>query len=441
MDVSRFTSTTFCQRKQETIRTKLTPDCFSLLFSYPTSAIIAKYMFPKDMRIDHIYRHFMCEDGKKFSRLTKLQSRVAALAFAIPALSPSLEEAERPEKLELPLDFVCRDRGKVVMRSDWSEQAMWFTLDARPDGFLIGHDVCSRGSFVLNASGRSWGLCPEWKWFYESTDYSLPSINDIGQMNKAPFVKLLDVVKGPRDSTFASADITYAYNWMWSSWAKEGEDYSKHGFEPEPNDPRDFGYNVWWAPHKLFDERNVAFVGLFQWRKRFAAVEKVLRSAMMVRSEKPFLLITDDVKKDEEEHKYSWAMTTPTDIQLNSFDGEDAILSETGGCGRRFLVRSLCRGDKEMECQHRLIEKANKSARTTETIRQLVISCRSTEVKLIFFLFPLPTASSTPPETSWEDDGKLRVYNPEDQETVLISFGAGDDGATSMEVVETDSEV
>lgn len=382
----------------------------------------------------------MCEEGRKFSRLTKLQSRIAVLAFAIPALSPNLEEAECPEKLELPLDFVCRDRGKVVMRSDWSEQAMWFTLDARPDGFLIGHDVCSRGSFVLNASGRSWGFCPEWKWFHESTDYSLPSIDGVGQINKAPFAKLLDVSAGPCSSTFASADITYAYNWMWTSWAREGEDYSKHGFEPEPNDPRDFGYNVWWAPHKLHDERNVAFVGLFQWRKRFATVEKVLRSTMMVRTKRPFLLIADDVKMDDAEHKYSWAMTTSIDVQLDSFDGEDAILSETERCGRRFLIRSLCKGNNELECQHRLIEKTNKSASMIETVRQLVISCHATEVKFLFFLFPLPTASSAPLDTSWEDDGMLKVHDPENDETVLVSFGVGKNGEMSMEVVEVDPE-
>lgn len=383
----------------------------------------------------------MCEDGKKFSRLTKLQSRIAVLAFAIPALSSNLEEEECPEKLELPLNFVCRDRGKVVMRSDWSERAMWFTLDARPDGFLIGHDVCSRGAFVLNANGRSWGCCPEWKWFYESTDYSLPSIDGIGQMNKAPFVKLLDVSEGSCGSTFASADITYAYNWMWTSWAREGENYSKDGFELEPNDPRDFGYNVWWAPHKLFDERNVAFVGLFQWRKRFASVEKVLRSTMMVRTKRPFLLIVDDAKKDNEEHKYSWAMTTPTDIQLDSFDGKDAILSETDGFGRRFLVRSLCPGGSGLECHHRLIEKTNKSAGATETVRQLVMSCHASEVKFIFLLFSLPTLSCSPPETHWEDDGYLRVHDPENEETVLISFGVGENGETSMKVVDVGSEI
>lgn len=395
-------------------------------------------MFPKDPLIDHIYRHYMCENGKPWSRLTKVQSRIVALTFAIPALSMNLEEPEAPDRLNLPLDFVCRDRGKVTMRSDWSETAMWFTLDARPDGFLIGHDVCSRGAFVLNADGRSWGFCPEWKWFDESQDYSLPCIDDIGQKNKAPFVKLLNVSHGACASTMASADITYAYNWKWTSWAKEGEDYSKRGWELEPNDPRKFGYNVWWAPYKLYDERNVAFVGLYQWRKRFATVEKVLRSTMLVRATRPYVIIADDMKKDDQVHKYSWAMTTHTDIELESFDGRDAILVESEGSGRRFLVRALCDNDYAFECSFRSIEKLNKSDSKHDHASQLVLSCTASEVNFKFLLFSLPKAESTPLETTWlQNDNVLQVRDPETGQSQNISFCTGDNGETSMKVLET----
>lgn len=412
--------------------------CLYWYQSYPTSAIMTKYMFPRDPLVDHIYRHFMCENGKPWSRLTKVQSRMAALTFAIPALSMNLGEPEAPDRLDLPLDFVCRDRGKVIMRSDWSEDAMWFTLDARPDGFLIGHDVCSRGAFVLNANGRSWGFCPEWKWFDQSNDYSLPCIDDVGQKNKAPFVKLLNVSHGACGSTMASADITYAYNWKWTSWAKEGEDYTKRGWEVEPNDPRDFGYNVWWAPYKLFGEKNVAFVGLYQWRKRFASVEKVLRSTMLVRATRPYVIISDDVKKDNEEHKYTWAMTTPNDIELESFDGTDAILVESGGDGRRFLVRSLCGEKHNLECSFRNMETCNKSSLKQDHASQLMFTCTALQVKFKFLLFSLPKAESTALETVWvQKDSVLRVRDPETAQSQNICFCVGDNGETSMKVLET----
>lgn len=404
---------------------------------YPTSAIIAKYMFPKDPLVDHIYRSYMCEGGRPWSRLFKVQSRIAALTFAIPALSTELKESVQIETLGLPLDFICRDRGKVTMRSDWSENAMWFTLDARPDGFLIGHDVCSRGAFVLNASGRSWGFCPEWKWFDESNDYSLPTIDGVGQKNKAPFAKLLDVSHGASGSTLASADMTYAYNWMWTSWAKEGDDNKTKGWEIEPNDPRDFGYNVWWSPYKLYGERDVAFVGLYQWRKRFATVEKVLRSTMMVRTIRPFVIVSDNVKKDDNMHMYSWGMTTPSDVQLESFDGKDAILAETDGSGRRFLVRSLCPEYIKLECSFRSIEKLNKSDSKHDHACQLMFSCTTNYAKFIFFLFSLPFEESTAPDTVWIEENLLQVSDTETGQVRSVSLCTGDDGTTSMKILET----
>lgn len=378
----------------------------------------------------------MCEKGKKFGRLNKLQSRVAVLAFAIPALSVNLEAPECPERLGLPLDFVCRDRGKVIMRSDWSENAMWFTLDARPDGFLIGHDVCSRGTFVMNADGRSWGFCPEWKHFYESTDYSLPCIDGAGQLHKAPFVKLLDVFHGSCNSTFASADITYAYNWTWTTWAKEGEDYSKKGYEIEPNDPRDFGYNVWWAPNKLYGERNVAFVGLYQWRKRIATVERVMRSAMLVRASRPYVIISDRLKKDNEEHEYSWAMTTPDDVVLLSFDGRDAILTETEGNGRRFMIRSIGEIKGNLDCSFRVVDKLDEKADRDEKARQVVFKCKATAVNFIFVLYSLPYETSEAPVTTWNIKSQLlEVFQPETGETQRISFTEGDRGESVMKVI------
>lgn len=383
----------------------------------------------------------MCEKGKKFGRLNKIQSRLVALAFAIPALSENFDEPEKPHELSLPLNFVCRDRGKVIMRSDWTEDAMWLTLDARPDAFLIGHDVCSRGVFVLNADGRAWGFCPEWKWYTESCDYSLPRIDGVGQMHKAPFVKLLDVTDGECGSTYASTDLTYAYNWTWTTWAKEGQNFRKQGYEPEPSDPRDFGYNVWWAPTKLYGERNVAFVGLHQWRKRFATVEKVTRSAMLVRAARPFTIVADNVKKDDEEHEYAWAMSTPDDVQLVSFDGTDAILTETEGSGRRFLIRSLCLDNVELQCSFHALEKLGETANRDDKARQIVLRCHANGVKFIFLMFSLPTAEFKAPETAWIEEGKLlEIHDQQTQETQRIEFGESESGAIEMKVLPVAQE-
>lgn len=300
-------------------------------------------------------------NGNPYARLGKIQCRLSALLFAIPSTSQDLEENGAPENLFLPLDFVCRDRGKMVMLSDWSENSLSFTFDARPDAFLIGHDTCSRGAFVLNARGRNWGYCPEWKWFRRSSDYSTPMIDNRGQELKAPLVNLTTTETNAK-SSFASSDLTYAYNWRWTENARQGQDFSKDGSEIETSDPRDFGFNPWWGPHKLHGENEIAFVGLHIWRKRFNNVRKVTRSVMLVRDENPFVLIADDVDKgDDRDHEYTWAMTTPGDVKLDSFDGEKAVLGEHGRSSTRQLVIQNVTVGMSLECHFREIERPDKA--------------------------------------------------------------------------------
>lgn len=404
------------------------------LESYPTSAVIAKYMFPKDLLVDHVYRRFICEYGKKYSRFVKIQCRLPVLAFALPIL-PDMNDYEAPEKLKLPLDFVCRDRGKVVVRSDWSENALWFTLDARPDSFLIGHDTCSRGAFVLGIGQRNWGHCPEWKWFRECSDYSLPLIDGKGQELKAPSAKLIEVLKDDR-FCFASVDLTYAYNWKWSTWAKEGQDFSKQGYEPERNDPKDFGYNIWWAPHRLFGERHVGFAGLFVWRKEIAKVERVMRSALLIRAKLPYVVIADNLKKDDEEHLYTWAMTTPKNVCFDGFDGNLAILKTEEENSKLLVIRNLSADINDLECSFRKIEK-NEKMPDTEGANQIIFSTRAVAVQFRFVMYAVEQEKITCLEPQWSEDSDcLSIRNQDYDETIKISISEGEYGETKMSVID-----
>lgn len=101
---------------------------------YATSAIVAKFMFPKCNTIDFVYRHLMCNDGRNYSRLSKYQTRTHTACFALPAFDERMEtEGIHSPDSDLPLTFICRDRGKVIVRSGWESCAMSVTLDARPD--------------------------------------------------------------------------------------------------------------------------------------------------------------------------------------------------------------------------------------------------------------------------------------------------------------------
>lgn len=383
-------------------------------------------MFPKDLVVDHVYRRFISENGAKYSRLAKGQCRLPVLAFAIPALDIDLEESEIPKKLNLPLDFKCPSRGKIVMRSDWSDSCLWFTFDARPDCYLIGHDTCSRGAFVVNSKGRCWGFCPEWNIYTSCSDFSLPMVDNVGQEIKAPFVKMIESSEG-KCFTYASADLTYAYEWKWSNWARKGADLTSQGFEKEVNDPRSFGHNVWWAPHKIYDEHDVGFVGLYVWRKRIAEVETITRSTMMVRANNPFVVIADNVKKDDAEHEYSWRMTTPYDVELEGFDGTEAILKENNGIGRRFVIRYVGKQNCDLQCYFRTIAKDKEKVSEEQRPGQVVFSCKSADgIQFVFLLYSRDEEIGKLDHSWNEDENVLDVVDHGSGETSKIRTSRGE---------------
>lgn len=412
-------------------------------FPFPTAAFIAKYMYPKDPVIDYAYRHYLRDHGIEYQRVRTSQTRWAANVFAYPSLYGSMSSAERDfhdaTDLKLPLTFHCNDRGKVIMKSDWTQTALSFTLDARPDGFLIGHDTASRGAFVLNANGRRWADCPEWNLFKESSDFSLITIDGVGQLAKAPFVKLLGCIEGKLGSTFTSADLTYASNYTWSQWAKPQVDMSRDGWEHEPHDPRDFGMTAWWLPKKLYDEPNVGFTGLYQWRKRFNSVANVSRSALMVRdTDLPFVVMCDNAVKDRDEHEYAWCMTTPEDIVLESFDGRDAILGEKGDGCRLLLVRILeSEGVEKVDCSLSPFSKPDPKRKLSDgslvqiSFGRLQFKYTAKEMQLKLGFFPLPSSSTKLPMTTWSKGREVLSVNS----STKIRFTSTSSKATTMEVL------
>lgn len=417
---------------------------------YPGGFITAKYAYPKDPVVDFVYRHYLRQNGKEYHRLSKTQTDWMAALFALPALNETLasnspdQDVHAATECGLSKTFTCFNRGKVIMRSDWSQQALSFVLDARPDGFLIGHDAPSRGAFVLHAHGRSWAACPEWNLHKQSTYYSLITVDGIGYLPKAPWVKLLSSIEGAKESTFAAADLTYAANYEWTQWATASgkQKYINEGWEPEPQDPRDYGMNTWWLPNRVFDEPDVAFTGLYQWRRRFNDVAQTTRSTLMVReAEAPFVIISDDAAKgDEAEHDYVWNMTMPSDAVLVSFDGTDAVIGESSGGDRRLVVRLLDESTAgKAECNIHTSEVINpKNHNDKHIYNRLQFKLKAVEAHFKIGLFPLPCSDAPLPTTTWAKGSlgdKSRTLAVDG--SVLIEFSSGCEGAkeTGMKVV------
>jgi hypothetical protein len=154
---------------------------------YPTSTIIAKYMYPYDPVVNHNYGYY----GGDYD----------------PDLPLSLA------KTEMELSKFYPKRGKMYARSDWSYDALRLHFDARPDAFQIGHDTVGRGNFIISTLGRKWGERKAFRYTLDSRDHSLVHINGKGQPWKAPSVEFLDF-QDTGKIVKASADLKYAYYWQ-----------------------------------------------------------------------------------------------------------------------------------------------------------------------------------------------------------------------------------
>jgi hypothetical protein len=81
-------------------------------------------------------------------------------------------------------------------------------------------------------------------------------------------------------------------------------------------------------------------------------MEKVVRTIAMSKGRYPFVIIKDDIKKDNQPHNYKWVMQLPTDIVIDTIIPSnnlqqyayDVILKERKG-DRKLLVRVLQQAD------------------------------------------------------------------------------------------------
>lgn len=250
-----------------------------------------------------------------------------------------------------------------------------------------------------------------------------------------------------------SADLTYAYNYEWTTWARSAQSakYERDGWERDSSNPREFGMTAFWLPHKIHDEPNVAFQGLFQWRRRINSVSKMTRSMLVVRDTKvPYVIIADDCEQLADahgtEHEYTWAMAVTNDMNLRSFDGTDAVLSDDDDSGRSLVLRVLssCRG-APLICELERYQKENKKKRLPDGSFEKLDASRltfkthsATACNFNIGMFPLTSADSSPPETIWLSQSKLEIsFSSDDRQVLEYETFAGPSAETSIKVVET----
>ena len=397
---------------------------------YQTIFVLGRYMYPKRPSASYAYRHTLGDDYKR-----KLRWQNNLFHFLLGGDWHG--EDDRQEMLSssgLPLSIFYPVRGKLLFRSDWSDQAMQFTFDARPDAFLIGHDKVDRGHFALSALGRTWA---EHGWFskFEGSDCnSLVHIDGKAQGWKAPSVRFVshqitDI------ATTGVADLKYAYDWQWTPpWPKldDARYPADQGWEPERCDPRELGWPRGLAPDWLPDELYASATGYGTAksglkRRPYNPVQRAYRMTAAVRGAHPYAIVADDIRKDDQDRAYAWIMQLSGDLSLESSDDRDFILRESEG-SRRLLVRVLQADAKDGKLTgkvERYLAHVHHKSKVETFGNRLVIEVKTDAPNFKILLWPHFSGDSLP-VTRWQTkDHTLSISWDDQQDT--ISFGSDND--------------
>jgi hypothetical protein len=315
----------------------------------------------------------------------------------------------------------------MISRSDWTPDALQLYL--QPRCLRGGHPVPARGYFRLNALGRIWvpfnGAYP----FQSSEYHSVVTVDGVGQDNTVGRVLSYD---GAAEDAGAMVDImgcdlTGAYR------QTDGRIYPTHN-EPRlyPDTERpwmgmDKRFLVhWWRANR--PSGNVSMPAE-DWapKQEFAYA---YRTAALVRGKHPFVLIIDDIKKDDKSREYNWSMTIPRDIfEAKSYELTDrqAILTDPADSTKHLLVLAIHAGGKaSFDAKDMYGEWRDKKGH----VYKLNYRCRSADPAFRMLLYPYRDGDPLP-KVAGKDD-KFAINFGEQTNSLQITERTGEISQVSI---------
>jgi len=441
-------------------------------------AVGLKWAFPNDENIDFVWRNYIeknngiSSDGYYYQQIRPDDSYynylIPAAVFCQDYKAATI--ADKP----INTDYFADDRGLAVFKSSTDKDALAVQFHCRQD--MGGHTHGDRNDFTLSALGRVWirksygGSQFQPTWFHSCIlidDKGIGIGDPDGDKSRQPGT-ILDYQSNENLSMIAG-DATYPYTWEWH-WSPQ----------TMSNDHPWLGSNGWEAVTETWNdfqyiERNdahfdIPFYEYPHWhqadryermvKRPYNPMEKVYRTIGMVRGEHPFVLIVDDLKKDEQVHNFKWLAQLARDLEIESstvnLENEnyqcDIILKEPANTGnRRLLVRILNSDGYDESIPPAVMDtleyfdyfSGNPYNSNPNYVRpRLIVESNSIEPDFKILLFPFVENESLP-ITNWNTskDTLAIVFGSEKQ---LIAFPKDNIGRTQIELVEeviTDLEI
>ena len=445
-----------------------------------------KYFFPNDPIVDYIWQNQMFE-----SNVDQLTERQKLFPLLICAYDGSTDkhgheiDYQFGKKLNQPLTFHDPERGSLVTRDAWDKEATVFQFECRPDQVTNTHQHADAGNFVLAADGRVWA--PDGFRAVETKYHNSILIDGKGQGFFAVPAKWLGIEKTD-EALFAACDVKNAYDWFWPRTVEiltKPDDWRNqnrwtHWKDSAAEHQRIFGHlrvHRDFSPSviKHYDgylDGNPMMWDENTWpvKMEHNPVKYAYRTAGFIRGVNPYVIIVDDIQKDDSERLYEWLMMLEADIEIMSIKGNDIILSDlsqeydTSDSWRKDMRRKIKKGapcllvrildiaspemDREYTTQpsYRLeifekketgLTDIDGKGRSFGLDKRLVIGSRSVEPNFKIMLYPYKHGIDPMPETTWNEN-KTELSVKITNQTDVFKLDRGLDMRTRLDFTRTE---
>ncbi len=437
---------------------------------------LQKYFYPDSPGIDFVLRNHPNIREKNWAAITADANEAQWLTPVLPnpvADVPALRTAAQHEAAALVgggLTFHDPARGTLYTRTGWAADDLLLFFTCRTDTTYPTHDHADRGSFTLASHGRAWAADG-----YRDTESKFHNVVTIDGRGQGYFAAPGRWLSSTDTTAVTTAVVDTKYNWDWQ-WAKSMYGESAASLEARnqawgvPHAARlqaRFPVSTWeidplpsvtdyytgYATREKGDPRMWDDEDGWQPRIPWYPVQKAFRTVTLARGPHPYVLIIDDIRKDDAERLYEWRMNLPPDVAAVSINAADILLGDRttarkpadnrfGFQGntdlapakgdRLLLVRTLDIGVPDLPTLQpiptvstieykKTADEHQFTGRSMGMGTQVVIGSRSIEPNFVVLLYPHRQGDPLP-ATNWNADRtRLTVSFPAHTDTYAVT--------------------
>ena len=376
--------------------------------------IVAKYLYPTDPLVDFQYRNaFGANYTNGVQSVSSGSPMYHALLQAICASDYNTnltynQAIVQQVNTNAALSCQFNQRGLMITRTDWTTNGIRLMFQPRSEPG--GHSEADRNMFNLDGFGRILvPQCNGWAGVSDFSDISsVPRIDNVGPSTiSATFLEFGD-----------TGNYTYGVGDAGDSYSLQ-EGGSTMVWSATYNQKLLYPLSQGWAtlPVGILPNWYTSQYSPVYWQPN-TPVQRAFRTAGLVRGSTPYVLITDDLQKDDSSHVYDWRMILPTDLAGNySINGNDITFTSTNpAC--KMLVRVLTTNWQG-------------SYAVTTHSGQVALSALVTNIAPDYKMLILPYTNAAAPVTTIWSNNVLTVQMADGQKD-LIYYTKYADGRTRV---------